>query len=77
MSGNGSSGILPMIKLKPQFLHSYLSPSDKPGVSQVSLQAVQVVKGRTGLRLKDNEFSVCIVGPILLNEAQLKNRTIT
>ena len=66
-----------MIKLQPQFLHSYLSPSDKPGVSQVVLQAVQVVKGRIGLRLRDNAFSVCIVGPIVRKEAQLKNRTIT
>jgi hypothetical protein len=58
-----------MIKLKPQFLHSYLSPSDKPGVSQVVLQAVQVVKGRIGLRLRDK--------PVVRNEAQLKNRRIT
>jgi hypothetical protein len=49
------------MKLDPQFLHSYLSPADKPGVSQVMLHAGQVVKGRFGFGLDGIEFSVCIV----------------
>jgi hypothetical protein len=67
--GNRLSGVRPTIKLKPQFLHSYLSPSDKPGVSQVILQVGQVVKGRLGLRLRNTEFSVCIVALIIGDDA--------
>lgn len=61
MIGNGFCGIPATIKAKPQFLHSYLSPADKPGVSQVILQVGQVVNGRLVPRLSDMEFSVCIV----------------
>ena len=50
-----------MMELDPQFLHSYLSPVDKPGVSQVSLHTGQVVKGRFGSGLDGIEFSLCIV----------------
>lgn len=53
------------MKLEPQFLHSYRSPSAKPGVSQVVLQVAQVVKGRSELRLPGNECSVCIFAFIL------------
>ena len=68
---------MPMMKVEPQFLHSYLSPSDKPGVNQVILQVGHVVKGRLALRFSDIEFSVCIVGPIIRNDAKLETRTIT
>lgn len=69
--------MLPMIKLKPQFLHSYLSPFDRPGVSQVILQVAHVVNGRLELRLSDIEFSVSIVGLIIRNDARIETRTIT
>ena len=49
-----------MMKLEPQFLHSYLSPSAKPGVSQVVLQVGQLVNGRLELRLPGRECSACI-----------------
>jgi hypothetical protein len=65
-----------MIKLELQFLHSYLSPSDKPGVSQVMLQPGHVVNGRLELRLSDIEFSVCI-GSIIRKDAAVGTRTIT
>lgn len=52
----------PTIKLEPQFRHSYLSPSDRPGVNQVILQVKQVVNGRFEFRLSDIEFSDCIIG---------------
>ncbi len=55
------SEILLTMKLQPQFLHSYRSPSVKPGVSHVILQVGQVVRGRLELRLAGIECSVCIV----------------
>jgi hypothetical protein len=69
--------MLRMIKLKPQFLHSYSSPFDRPGVSQVILQVAHVVNGRLELRLSDIEFSVSIVGLIIRNDARIETRTIT
>ena len=69
LRGNRLSGVRPTIEVKPQFLHSYLSPSDKPGVSQVILQVGQVVKGRLELRLRNTEFSVCIVALIIGDDA--------
>lgn len=77
MSQNGLFEILPIRKVKPQFLQSYLSPSDKPGVSQVILQAGQVANGRSVVRLSVIEFSVCIVAPIIRNDGGFKKRTIT
>jgi hypothetical protein len=77
VTGNNFSGILPTIKLEPQLRHLYLSPSDRPGVSQVISHMGHVVKGRLELRLSEIEFSVCIAEPILRNEAQLETRTIT
>ena len=55
-------------------MHSYLSPSDKPGVSQFILQFEQVVNGRFRLALSDVEFSVRIVVPIIWNDAAFKKQ---
>ena len=55
----------PTIKVKPQLLHSYLSPFAKPGVSHVILQVGQVVKGRLELGLRGIECSLCIVVSML------------
>jgi len=61
MTANGSSESEPMMQLDPQFLHSYLSPFAKPGVSQVMLHMGQVVKGRLRFRLRGIELSVRIL----------------
>lgn len=65
MVGNMCSAILRTMKLEPQFLHSYRSPSTRPGVSQVMLQVEHVVNGRLELRLTGIDFSLCIGASML------------
>jgi len=77
MAGTGSSESEPMMQLDPQFLHSYLSPFPKPGVSQVILHVGQVVKGRLGFPFCSNELSVLIVASSIRNDDGRRIGTIT
>ena len=75
MARHRSSGIPPTIKLEPQLRHSYVSPSDNPGVSHFMLQVGHVVKGRLKLRSWDTVFSDCIAGSIIRHEARPGNQS--
>lgn len=66
-----------MMQLDPQFLHSYLSPSAKPGVSQVMLHVGQVVRGNLGFRICGNELSVRIVASSIRKDEGRRIGTIT
>jgi hypothetical protein len=65
------------MQLEPQFLHSYLSPFAKPGVSQVILQVGHVVNGRLGFTLRGIELSVRISALTIRKDAGERIRANT
>ena len=77
MVDNGSFEIEPMMQLDPQFLHSYISPFTKPGVSQIILHVGHVVNGSLEFTLRGIELSGRISASNIRKDAAERIRTIT